>query len=88
MDDTKILLGMMRPPTPPSTAYTDKDTGEIRYVDFVLCPCGEELWNTSKVMMHWNQGHFDKPVYATKEEMMDRLMGRLMETMFERKPTK
>ena len=71
----RVLLGMMRTPQPPGVEYIRED-GSVSYCDFVLCPCGDELWDQKQRIEHWLQGHFDEPVYATKQEMIDRAIFR------------
>jgi len=62
-NEEKILLGMMRPSWPPCNV-----TG------YVYCVCGHILQTVDSCYAHWQMGHFDEPVYCTKEEMMDRMI--------------
>lgn len=75
MSDTRILLGMSRPLNPPDTRHTDAE-GIVTYSAVLVCTCGAHLWDFEAVREHWQRGHFDVPVYATKEEMMDRALNK------------
>jgi hypothetical protein len=74
MTNEKILLGMSRSPQPPDTKYIDPKTGQISYAEILVCTCGAHLRFKETVYEHWIKGHFDTPVYTTKEEMMDRII--------------
>lgn len=73
MSDERVFLGMMRPPEPPDTGYIDKETGEKRYADLLMCSCNAPLRFQQVVREHWTAGHFDTPVYATRQEIIDRV---------------
>jgi len=75
MSEDRILLGVTRPPQPPDTKYIDKD-GKMKFVDVMLCPCGHSLWSREQIRAHWHQGHFDTPVYAARDEVLDRIAQR------------
>ena len=72
MDD-KILLGLSRLPEPPDTKYIDED-GKVQFAEILRCPCGHDLWYREAVAEHWRMGHFDTPIYATRQEMIDRAL--------------
>ena len=70
MSEERILLGMMRPLQSPA------DTLPVgNYV--VRCPCGMDLWARESVQKHWMLGHFDTPVYATREEILEKVVERI-----------
>jgi len=49
----KILKGMFRP-------AWDKVSNPIGYV---ICACGQTLQNQETIRQHWQDGHYDTPVY-------------------------
>lgn len=49
----KILKGMFRP-------AWDKVSNPVGYV---LCACGQTLQNQEAIRQHWQDGHYDTPVY-------------------------
>lgn len=63
--ENRVLIGHFREPNPP---YPPKG------VDVVLCPCENNLWTREDVYDHWKRGCFDTPVYATKQEVIDRMI--------------
>ena len=73
MSDERIFLGMTRPPQPPDTKYVDKETGETKYAEILMCSCEQPLRFRSSVQEHWLAGHFDTPVYATREEIIEKV---------------
>ena len=75
MSEEKILLGMSRTTEPPDNRYVDSE-GKVQYADIVVCGCGHHLWTRESTYEHWKQGHFDTPVYATKEEMLNKMAER------------
>lgn len=70
-EEEKIVIAMSRPPFPPDTKYTDPETGEIKYGAVLICPCGHHLWYRETVFQHWQMGHFDTPVYCTRQELIE-----------------
>ena len=40
---------------------------------YVMCQCGTILELVEQIYSHWQSGHFDTPVYCTKDKMMDRI---------------
>lgn len=48
---------------------------------YILCPCGSMLQTRQSSFEHWQLGHFDIPVYATKEEVLDKLAEKLAKTL-------
>ena len=39
---------------------------------YVMCQCSQILQTIDAVYGHWKLGHFDTPVYCSKEEMINR----------------
>lgn len=77
MIDDRIFLGYHRSPNPPTTKYRDQDTGEIKFADVMQCPCGQSLWTLEAIREHWSLGHFDTPIYATREEVIEKFAERI-----------
>lgn len=73
MTENRIFLGMLRPPEPPKTKYVDEKTGETKYADVIVCSCGAHLRFAQGGREHWAAGHFDTPVYATRDEIIDKV---------------
>lgn len=59
----RVLVGMMRPEW---GAFREK-----ALLGYVLCTCGKALETGLDVREHWQQGHFDKPVYGDVGEAPD-----------------
>ena len=74
MSDEKVLIGMMRSPLPPDGVFLNKETGKMEQAGIIICPCGHMLQCRETVFSHWQQGHFDTPIYATKDEILEKMM--------------
>ncbi len=61
----QILIGMNRPAAPP-------DFGGV-----IACGCGDALHTRGAIFSHWQMGHFDSPVYATREEALEQAAAKL-----------
>ena len=68
MNEDRILLGMHRPDF---NEFMKDIRGNIQ------CICGSLLSFRQGTFDHWQMGHFDYPVYATKEEVMEKLAEKL-----------
>ena len=53
MSTVKIFVGTMRPPYKAHHGPSN-----------LLCPCGQILTAMGQDFHHWQDGHFDTPVYA------------------------
>lgn len=56
--ERKILKGMFRP-------TWDKVSNPMGYVS---CTCGHILQNQEAIRQHWQDGHYDTPVYEESNE--------------------
>ena len=65
----RMIIAWERPPVPPDTKYQDSN-GVTRYATVMTCTCGTQLWHVEGVRAHWQMGHFDSPVYATRAEII------------------
>lgn len=61
-----VLVGMQRDPQPPDTRYISDD-GSVQFAHVIACPCGHSLWSREEVRAHWQQGHFDVPLYKNDQ---------------------
>jgi hypothetical protein len=68
--DERILLGKFRAEEPP----------RFPGAAVVLCSCGQTLWTIDGVNHHWQLGHFDSNVYATKEEVLDKVAEKIAQS--------
>lgn len=64
--EEKIFLGMCRPDIAP---LLNPGPG----IGVVVCPYGHHNFSPEGTRKCWIDGHFDYAIYATKEEMMDRM---------------
>lgn len=69
MSEEKIMIGTNRP-------LFEEFMKNVN--GFILCSCGSTLQTRQSSFEHWQLGHFDYPVYATKEEILDKLAEKLV----------
>jgi hypothetical protein len=71
MEEDKILLGHTRP---------DFEEMYRKICPAVLvCACGQHLFSREGCYQHWQMGHCDTPVYATRDEMIKAKLNQLQE---------
>lgn len=68
--DEKIFLGMTRP----SIDQLICPRGYSPTPIVVVCPHGHTDFSQEAIWSCWGAGHFDYPIYCTKQEMMDRII--------------
>lgn len=68
MNEEKILVGMCRP------GWEEFIAGVNGYL---VCSCRVILSSIQETRKHWQDGHFDYPVYATKEELLKAMSEKL-----------
>jgi hypothetical protein len=52
----RLYVGMHRPPMMSSPG------------GYIMCSCAQVLQTVDQYRDHWQQGHFDQPMYEVKEE--------------------
>lgn len=78
-DERKVLLGMMRPPWHEVYALYNGNPGSKKMVDGA-CYINARSHQNQFVTM-WQLGRFDTPVYATAQEIIDRVAEKIVEGM-------
>ena len=62
-EEEKIVIGMNRP-------LWSEFKSQISGYGYVGCACGDMLSTVQGIHEHWQQGHFDTPVYCTRQELI------------------